>query len=260
MSILIPQQAFAPAYAKAGAKAIVLVARNLEKLNDTARELNRSHPGVETLVVPVDITSDKDISALFAKVHAAYGHADVLINNAGVLNAAGPLAEADPGPWWADFETNARGTLLVTSHFLRALPAAARGTLVTLTSGLAWLVDPGNSAYSLGKLVNLQMAAYVAAEAPNVTSVSLHPGIVPTDMTQEAFRPFALDTPELVGGVGVWLATERARFMDGRVMNSNWDVDDLYERRDEIVEGRLLRIDIQGTFGPEQFETSESKA
>lgn len=233
------------------------MARNLEKLNDTAQELNKSYPGVETLVVSVDLTNAQDISELFQKVHAAYGHADVLVNNAGVLNAAGKLSEVDPELWWKDFETNARGTFLMTSHFLRALPAgaaAARGTIITLTSGLAWLVDPGNSAYSLGKLVNLQMAAYVAAEAPGVTSVSLHPGIIPTDMTQESFRRFALDTPELVGGVGVWLATDRARFMDGRVMNSNWHVDDLYERREEIVGGNLLRMDLQGTFGPEQFE------
>lgn len=232
----------------------MLVARDLERLRDTARELNRSCPGVETLVVPASISSDQEVSELFRKVSAAYGHADVLVNNAGVHKAEGALAGVDRGLWWADLETNARGTFLVTSHFLRSLPAASRGTVITLTSGMGWLVSPGASAYSLGKLVNLQMAAYVAAEAPNVTSVALHPGVVATDMTQESFRRFALDSPELVGGVGVWLATERARFMSGRVMNSNWNVDDLYERREEILEGKLLQIDLRGTFGPEQFE------
>lgn len=42
--------------------------------------------------------------------------------------------------------------------------------------------------------------------------------------------------------------------MNGRVMNSNWNVDDLYERRHEIVSGKLLQIDLLGRFGAEQFQ------
>lgn len=142
----------------------------------------------------------------------------------------------------------------MTWNFLQALPAASHGTIINLTSGIAHGVYPGNSAYSMGKLVNLQMAAYVGAEADNVTSVSLHPGIVETDMTTDSFRRFALDTPELVGGVAVWLSTEKARFMNGRHMNINWNVDDLYDRREEIQSGKLLQIDVQGKFGAEQFQ------
>lgn len=142
----------------------------------------------------------------------------------------------------------------MTSNFLKSLPAESHGTIINLTSMMAWGIFPGSSAYSLSKLINLQMAAYVAAESKNVTSVSLHPGVVKTDMTLESFRKFALDTPELVGGVAVWLATEKARFMNGRFMNINWNVDDLYERREEIQQGNLLQIDVQGTFGAEQFQ------
>lgn len=149
---------------------------------------------------------------------------------------------------------NTRGTFLLTSHFLKALPSTSHGTIINFTSGIGWGVYPGNSAYSMGKLVNLHMAAYVAAEQTNVTSVSVHPGLVLTSMTAEPFRRFAFDTPELVGGVAVWLSTEKARFMNGRVMNCNWDVDDLYERREEIQSGNLLQIDLQGKFGADQFQ------
>lgn len=141
----------------------------------------------------------------------------------------------------------------MTTHFLKQLPSTAHGTIISLTSGMAYGVYPGNSAYSLGKLINLQMATLVAAESPNVTSVALHPGVVMTDMTAPEFRKFALDTPELVGGVAVWLSTEKARFMNGRYMNSNWSVDDLYEKREEIQSSKLLQIDLQGTFGAEHF-------
>lgn len=142
----------------------------------------------------------------------------------------------------------------MTSHFLKSLPAESHGTIINLTSGQAYGIYPGSSAYALSKLVNLQMAAYVAAESKNVTSVSLHPGLVKTGMTQESFLKFALDSPELVGAVAVWLATEKAKFMNGRFMNINWNVDDLYERREEIQQGKLLQIDLQGSFGAEQFQ------
>lgn len=141
----------------------------------------------------------------------------------------------------------------MTSYFLKSLPRDTKATIVNMTSGLAYQVMPGYSAYSLGKLVNLQMAAHVAAENPYVTSVSLHPGVVNTEMTVDAFKRFALDSPELVGGIAVWLSTEKAAFLSGRFVASNWSVDDLYERREEIKSGKLLQMDLLGNFGAEQF-------
>jgi NAD(P)-dependent dehydrogenase (short-subunit alcohol dehydrogenase family) len=123
-----------------------------------------------------------------------------------------------------------------------------------MTSGMAYGIFPGASAYSIGKLNNLQLAALVAAENPNVTAIALHPGVVMTDMLAPAFKRFAFDTPELVGGTAVWLATEKAKFLTGRFVGCNWNVDDLYERREEIQSGKLLQIDLTGTFGAEQFK------
>lgn len=142
----------------------------------------------------------------------------------------------------------------MTSHFLKSLPKESPGNIINLTSGASYGVYPGMSAYSLGKLINLQMTTYIAAENPNVTAMALHPGVVDTEMTVDSFKRFALDTPELVAGVAVWLCTEKAKFLNGRYVNSNWSVDDLYKRKDEIQSGKLLQIDLTGTFGAEQFQ------
>jgi hypothetical protein len=65
---------------------------------------------------------------------------------------------------------------------------------------------------------------FVAAENPNVFAVSIHPGIVPTDMVIDTFRKFALDTPQLVAGMGLWCAgwqgVDRG-FLNGRYLNAN---------------------------------------
>ncbi|KAH8694099.1 hypothetical protein BGW36DRAFT_361922 [Talaromyces proteolyticus] len=112
------------------------------------------------------------------------------------------------------------------------------------------------SAYSFRKLINLQISPCVAAETPNVVSISLHPGVVDTEMTIDSFERCALDTPEPVAGVGVWLCTEKARFLNGRFVNSNWDVDDLYERREEIQGGKFLQVDLMGPFVPSNLRNN----
>ncbi len=75
-----------------------------------------------------------------------------------------------------------------------------------------------------------------------------------TDMTLDALVRFSVDTPELVGGVGVWLSTGDKKFMSGRYLSVNWDVDELVERKEEIVEGGKLKIGLVGGFGEEQFK------
>lgn len=146
----------------------------------------------------------------------------------------------------------------MTQSFLKLLPTPETpAKIITLTTGAAYEVFPGLSAYGLSKLVDLELMTYVAAENPNVVAVAIHPGIVPTEMTIETFMPFAKDTPELVSGVGAWLAAWEGvdrRFLSGRYVSANWDVDDLVARKDEIEKEGLLKMNLMGKFGKEQFD------
>jgi NAD(P)-dependent dehydrogenase (short-subunit alcohol dehydrogenase family) len=141
--------------------------------------------------------------------------------------------------------------MLVAKHFLQLLGTEKEGTVIGMTSSAGLFVAPGISAYSLGKLADLQLTRYISAENSNITAISYHPGIFLTDMHQDAqgFREFAKDTPELAGGVAVWLSTKAAAFLDGRFMAVNWAVDELIARKEEIVSGDLLKIKLGGEFG-----------
>ncbi|TDZ32219.1 Short chain dehydrogenase citE [Colletotrichum spinosum] len=246
-----------PAFIKAGVKALVLVARNEAKLASVAEQAKTLNPSVETLIYPLDITDEPSVAALFDKVVSVFGHADILVNNAGSGDSYGPLADTEPKLWWDDFTVNIAGPYYFTYHFLKTLPADARGTVVNVTTG-AHLVIPTMSSYMLSKLAATQLAAFVAAETAgagrDVTAVALYPGTVETDLTLDMLRPFAKDTHALAGGVAVWCCSDRARFLNGRWMDVNWDVEDLYDRREEIAEKKLLQVGITGQFGPEQFE------
>jgi hypothetical protein len=77
-----------------------------------------------------------------------------------------------------------------------------------------------------------------------------------TNRVTDAFKRFSLDTLELVGGVGVWLATDDARFLSGRFVSANWYVDDLVAKKDELIAGNDLEIAFQEKFGQDQFNAS----
>lgn len=250
----IGARGLAPAFAKAGAKAVVLVARSEDKLQKVAAELKREYPAVEFLPLAAAADDEAAVKDLFQSIATKYGHADVLINNAGVWTSGGAsVADADVTQWWQDFEINLKGPFLMSQAFLKLLGEERRGTIVTMSTGIASMVGPGMSSYSVSKNASLRLMEYIAAEHPNVNAVSLQPGIVPTDMVTENFRRFALDTPELVGGTGVWLSTDAARFLSGRFVSANWSVEDLVRKGKDIQAGSDLTVVYQGKFGLDQF-------
>ncbi|KAG7292168.1 hypothetical protein NEMBOFW57_002203 [Staphylotrichum longicolle] len=253
----IGAKGIAPAFAQARAKGIVLVATNAEKLAAVEASLRTINPNVQVLSVAANIADNQSVADLFAKVQASFGHADILVNSAGVNAGGGNIHEEDADKWWQNFEVNTKAAFLLAQHFIKSLPSptTTRATIVNLVTASAWQVYPFMSGYSISKLAALQLMTHVAAAYPNVTAVGLHPGLVETDMLLDAFKRFDLDSPALIGGLAVWLAaSDKARFLTGRVVVSEWSVDDLVERKGEIEEKGLLRVDLKGTFGREQFE------
>ena len=83
--------------------------------------------------------------------------------------------------------------------------------------------------------------------------MAFHPGIVNTEMATDFWKPYAKDTPELAGAVAVWLSTPAAKFMTGRYTTTNWDVEELMSRKNEIVEKGLLKVRLSGDFANGEY-------
>jgi NADP-dependent 3-hydroxy acid dehydrogenase YdfG len=92
-----------PAFTKAGPKGLVLVATGASKLEQVEQQAHKINPSVKTLAVPTDITDEQAVAQLFEKVKAEFGHADVLISNAGVVGGGGNIHEEDVAGWWRNF-------------------------------------------------------------------------------------------------------------------------------------------------------------
>ncbi|KAI0814545.1 hypothetical protein GGR55DRAFT_632253 [Xylaria sp. FL0064] len=249
-------KAFAPAFAKAGVRGLVLLATNSEGLNNVERDVNEIDSKIRTLAIPVDISDSQAVDSAFKQIQATFGHADILINNAGInRDAEGTrIGDADPETLWRQFEVNGKGTFLITRSFISQLPTSQTpATIINLTTGAAWKGNPMMPGYSISKLVAQQQIPCIAAVYPNITAVALHPGLLDTDMLPQSMRHFDRETPELVGGVAVWLSQPHANFLSGKVIASQWDVNELVARKVEIQSSNDLTMDLVGKFGPEQF-------
>lgn len=248
------------------------MARNAEGLKAAAQEVKEVNPDIQVLTQAMDIRSADEVKALFSRIESEIGMVDVLVNNAASGKSALPVREVDPNDFWYDFvsipmlsssnssdielqEVNVKGTLLMSQEFLKFVGKEKPATIINISSAGGIAIIPSTSSYSLTKLVQIQIQRFIAAENPNITAISMHPGAVMTPITKPQFVKFSKDTYALAGGVAVWLATDAAKFMNGRYMGANWAVDELLERKDEIVSQGLLLPELQGKFGKAQFES-----
>ncbi|RFU80350.1 nadp-binding [Trichoderma arundinaceum] len=240
------KKAFVRSFAIAGAKAIVLVARSFSKLQEAAEELTKEFPNTKFLPVECDVRDEDSVKAAFEQIRAAFGTADVLVNNAGTTDEGKPLRFASISNVWSPIEINLKGSLLVVHEYLNLVGTTKEATVINVSSAMGFLVVPGKASYSLSKLALTQLSRFIALENPNVRAISMHPGTVLTDITTPWLVRFSKDTPELAGGCAVWLATKEAAFLNGRYMSANWSVEELVRRSSEITKENKLVVNHTG--------------
>lgn len=127
-----------------------------------------------------------------------------------------------------------------------------------MTSSTAWGVWPFLAGYSISKAANIQYTTTLAAAYPDkLLAISINPGLTDTDIVPADLRAvgFNFNEPELTGGTIVWLLADpdRSKFLNGRVITSEWDVEEMVERKEEIISKNLLTMQLHATLGLEQF-------
>lgn len=168
---------------------------------------------------------------------------------------------------------NLKGTYLVSKFFLQVL-GGTTGTLINISSLNALAVLPGPSAYNVSKLASarlieslhlgtrscvhqtrFQRPALTSTEAPNLRTFSIHPGSVDTEMIRSTARQigtelkWAWTTPALVGATILWLTTAESEFLRGRWISTNWPVNELDAKKEEILRNNLLKTAFHADLG-----------
>jgi len=209
---------------------LIITARDERQLVEVARELRDQ--GGQVRVVAGDVSLPQDRQRLLEAVRA-FGHLDLLINNASTL---GPL----PMPALLDypldglrqvFEINTLAPLALVQA-MQPFLSVNRGLVINLTSDAANGGYEGWGGYGASKaaldLISLTLANELREDGISVVSVD--PGDMRTDMHQDAFpgeditdRPL----PEATQPFWAWLLGQEPAVISGRRFSAQselWEV------------------------------------
>ncbi|KXT13919.1 hypothetical protein AC579_2395 [Pseudocercospora musae] len=184
-------------------------------------------------------------AALDRIVEKQGGTIEVLVSNAGATPSPGLALKSSDEEFMRLLDTNIRPTLNAIHAFVPH--ASEDAVLINVSTGLAHMLPrAGISAHAASKAASLKLVDYVQVENPNLHVVSIQPGSVQTEATQN-MKVQGKDDANLPGQFCVWLASEEARpFLKGKFVWANWDAQELMERAEEIAKSRLLTVMLEG--------------
>ena len=219
-------RAMAIALAKHGAH-LVLVARDKEKLNSVAQEVDAA--GSTADVFAADITKEDQVLQLESDVSAKVGKVQILINNAGT-NLRKNLTDYTLDEWRGVQDTNVTSVFLMCRSFVPHMKGSGYGRILNMTSIMAHVSLPQRTAYSSTKasLLGLTKALALELATEGITVNGISPGPFATEMNTailqnpELNAQFISKIPvgrwgrvEEIGALAAFLCSDDAGFITG---------------------------------------------
>ncbi|KAL3424642.1 short chain dehydrogenase reductase [Phlyctema vagabunda] len=234
-------------FAKAGAARIALLGRREQPLLDTKASIEHKFPGVEVFVAVTDVTKKSDVDTAFAKF-VGDGKVHVVVSNAAAMGPVETVQDVDGEAFVDGVQQNLKGAIFVAQAFLRY--ASTDAVAINISSSAAHMnFSPGMISYSTSKFAVCRLWDSVAFANPELSIFSIQPGVVDTDMNRAVGGVAALgyeDHVSLPASFSVWLASPEARFLKGKFLWANWDVDELKAKAEQLQSSPQLSLGLVG--------------
>ena len=185
---------FAETVARAGASAIALAARRLERLEKLAARIRQvvGSDGANVVCVECDVSKSESIRRAYdeAERQAGVDCFDVIINNAGI-GTDGKFLEVSESDYDKLMAVNTRGCWIVAQEGARRMKACSRmGSIINIASIYGLRVGVSHSAYSATKAAVVHMTKGMAVELLRygIRVNCVCPGYFWTEMTVDFFQ------------------------------------------------------------------------
>ncbi len=210
------------------------VAINYNSSREAARRLAAELSGLEVRAVPIraDVSDPEQAEGLVREAEFSLGGLDAVVCNAGIALPQQLLTDTKVEQWRRLMSADLDGMFYVLKAAIPGLVRQKRGAIVTVSS--MWGLTGGSceAAYSAAKAGVIGLTKALAKELgpSNIRVNCVAPGVVATDMnghlTPQDLAALKEETP--LGRIGapeeaaqavVFLASDRASFITGQVLN-----------------------------------------
>jgi NAD(P)-dependent dehydrogenase (short-subunit alcohol dehydrogenase family) len=226
---------------------IVLADIDLESAEKTAAEIEAM--GRRSLVVRTDVTRRDEVQAMVVRTLDAFGRIDILVNNAGVVGERRglPFTNLQEEDWDICYEVNLKGIFIVCKEVVPHLIEQQAGKIINISSIAGRQGEEPLPHYSASKAGTISFTQALAKELGryNINVNCICPGLLWTPMWRQLEGMFTGDaspetverravfeaavrrltplqreqTPEDIGKLAVFLASEDARNITGQSIN-----------------------------------------
>lgn len=185
-----------------------LIAHNPARLENTENELREA--GIRVATAAADVTDYEAVEQAVAKLVGELGVPNLVVNNAGRIDAEVPVWEADPVEWKSVLDTNLLGAFNIERVVLPLMLENGGGRVINMVTGAGtkdWGIFTAYTSSKAGLIRNVG-DLHVSGYDLGLRAFGIAPGTVETDMATSMelhanrtdFTPIE-KTLDLVGGI-----------------------------------------------------------
>ncbi len=220
-------RAIAEASAAAGAD-VCIVARKPAELEEAAAAITAI--GARVVTVAGSVGDPEVADTAVGTMLDTLGRCDVIVNNAAINPAFGPLMDVDMGAVAKIFDANVTATLRFTRAGWHQYMQEHGGVVLNVVSVGGLRPGPFIGAYNVSKAALIHLTRQLAQElAPGVRVNAIAPALVKTDMARALWEPNEegmarshalgrLGVPDDIASGALFLISDASAWMTGEVL------------------------------------------
>ncbi|MCH7756977.1 MAG: SDR family oxidoreductase [Thaumarchaeota archaeon] len=212
---------------------VILIARDLEKLEKTRKEIGKEEL---TVSMSCDLTDESQVFQTITQIVDTYGKIDILVNNAGAINDPVHFHEMQELDIKKLIDVNLFGVFHMTKAVLAKMSDVKSGVIINIgsISGERAIPRVHLAAYSSTKAAISMLTKAIAVEYArrNIRCNSVNPGIINSGMIkpylddpqarkviEERIPLVRIGEPIDVANAVLFLASDEADWITGTILN-----------------------------------------
>lgn len=172
--------------AEEGAK-VALLSRSRDELEEVAHKIGKDN----ALVVPADISQEKEVQKAYETIINTWGRLDIVFANAGINGVWAPLEELTLKDWQKTIDINLTGTFLTVKYAVPHLKKQGGSVIICASvNGTRKFSNTGATAYACTKAAEVAFTKMTALElAKHKVRVNvICPGAIESEIEDNTYR------------------------------------------------------------------------